>query len=421
MTSRANLIARAVISQFEKLPSKRKPCVRDNGLHEWVPLSGIVAEKDGILTCLALATGMKCLPASKLGDAKGVAIHDWHAEILAIRTFNRYLLDECQSLIGGSRDDPQAILQQSDSLGMEMESDRYTRPFGVKHGVKLHMYCSEAPCGDASMELIMAAQEDASPWELPTPTPTPSSPQSAISESESALPGRAYFSQLGIVRRKPARGDAPLTLSKSCSDKIALKQCTSLLSSLTSLLVNPANAYIDTLVLPESQYSAAACERAFSAAGRMKPVAGKQWAEGYAFRPFNVEVTTVEFEFSKRAVQARSKVISASNLAATWSASGFEETILGGVLQGRKQFDIRGASKTSRRQMWLKSKELSDQLSASNAGRHGGLREHLSSASSYQDIKDGPLLAERRQVKAQVRQLALKGWIQNEGDSGFGI
>lgn len=55
MTSRANLIARAVISQFEKLPSKRKPCVRDNGLHEWVPLSGIVAERDGNLTCLALA------------------------------------------------------------------------------------------------------------------------------------------------------------------------------------------------------------------------------------------------------------------------------------------------------------------------------------------------------------------------------
>ncbi|KAL6807544.1 adenosine deaminase/editase [Trichoderma sp. SZMC 28013] len=422
MTSRANLIARTVISQFEKLPSKRKPCVRDNGLHEWVPLSGIVAEKDGILTCLALATGMKCLPASKLGDAKGVAIHDWHAEILAIRTFNRYLLDECQSLVDGSRrDDPRAIIQQSDALDIETESDRYTRPFGVKPDVKLHMYCSEAPCGDASMELIMAAQEDASPWELPTSTSTSASTQPTISESESALPGRAYFSQLGIVRRKPARGDAPPTLSKSCSDKIALKQCTSLLSSLASLLVNPANAYIDTLVLPESQYSAVACERAFSAAGRMKPVAGKQWAEGYEFRPFNVEATTVEFEFSKRAVQARSKVISASNLAATWSASGFEETILGGVLQGRKQFDIRGASKTSRMQMWIKSKELSDQLSASNAGRHWGLQEHFASASSYQGIKDGPLLAERRQVKTQVRQLALKGWIQNEGDSGFGI
>lgn len=90
---------------------------------------------------------MKCLPASKLGDAKGVAIHDWHAEILAIRTFNRYLLDECQGLIDGSRrDDPQAILQQSDSLDIETESDRYTRPFEIRPDVKLHMYCSEAPC-----------------------------------------------------------------------------------------------------------------------------------------------------------------------------------------------------------------------------------------------------------------------------------
>ncbi|UKZ74065.1 hypothetical protein TrVFT333_001720 [Trichoderma virens FT-333] len=374
MTSRANLIARTVISQFDKLPSKRKPCVRDNGLHEWVPLSGIVAEKDGILTCLALATGMKCLPASKLGDAKGVAIHDWHAEVLAIRTFNRFLLDECQSLIDGNRNDPETILQRSDSLDVDSESGLYARPFGVKHDVKLHMYCSEAPCGDASMELIMAAQEDASPWELPAATPD--STQSTTSESESALPGRAYFSQLGIVRRKPARGDAPPTLSKSCSDKIALKQCTSLLSSLASLLVNPANAYIDTLVLPESQFSAAACERAFSAVGRMKPVAGKQWAEG-------------------------------------------DDS--GGVLQGRKQFDIRGASKTSRKQMWIKSKQLSDELFAANAGRHRGVQEHLSSASSYQDLKDGPLLAERRQVKAQVRQLALKGWVQNEGDSGFGM
>ncbi|KAL6880971.1 tRNA-specific adenosine deaminase [Trichoderma novae-zelandiae] len=436
MTSRANLIARTVISQFDKLPSKRKPCVRDNGLDEWVPLSGIVAERNGVLTCLALATGMKCLPASKLAEAKGVAIHDWHAEILAIRTFNRFLLDECQTLTESDGSEHETILQRSDSLDVETANGRYTRPFKVKEGVKLHMYCSEAPCGDASMELIMAAQADASPWQLPT---SHQSPANAYTDSESNsathLPGRAYFSQLGIVRRKPARGDAPPTLSKSCSDKISLKQCTSLLSSLGSLFVDPANAYIDSLVLPQSQCPAAACERAFSSTGRMEPVAGKQWAGGYAFRPFQVEATSVEFAFSKRAVQARSQAISASNLAATWSASGFEETILGGVLQGRRQFDVRGASKTSRRNMWIKARQLSEGLSApasisgshndteavSDPSRHRALQEHIASASSYQDIKDGPLLAERRHVKAQVRQLALKGWIQNEGDSDFGI
>lgn len=48
-------IADVVLEHFKKLPAKRRPQVRDNGLHEWVPLSGIVAEKDGVLTCLSLA------------------------------------------------------------------------------------------------------------------------------------------------------------------------------------------------------------------------------------------------------------------------------------------------------------------------------------------------------------------------------
>jgi tRNA-specific adenosine deaminase 1 len=37
-------IAEAVQQQFDKLPQKRKPQDRDNGVWEWVPLSGIVAQ-----------------------------------------------------------------------------------------------------------------------------------------------------------------------------------------------------------------------------------------------------------------------------------------------------------------------------------------------------------------------------------------
>ncbi|POR37565.1 Uncharacterized protein TPAR_02202 [Tolypocladium paradoxum] len=408
MTSRANLIARAVISQFNKLPAKRKPAIRDNGLHEWVPLSGIVAEQDGNLTCLALATGMKCLPASKLPEANGNGLHDWHAEILAIRTFNRFLLDECSSLCeGGART---GVLEQNETHGGSKSGMQYAPPFQVRDDVKLHMYCSEAPCtcrGDASMELTMAAQDDASPWPAPTPSPT--------SNGETPLPGRAYFSHLGVVRRKPARGDAPPTLSKSCSDKLALKQCTSLLSSLASLLVDPARAYIDTLVLPASQHSAAACGRAFSGSGRMRALAGAAWPGGYAFRPFAVETTTEEFEFSRRAVQARSDSISPSNLAAAWSCSGVEESIIGGVIQGRKPFDQRGASRMSRRQMWTAAIGIARQLDG-----HDELKHHLS-GQTYREIKDGPLLAPRRAVKAEVRETALAGWLRNEGDSDWGV
>jgi tRNA-specific adenosine deaminase 1 len=48
MATDADDIALVVLEEFRKLPAKRKPAVRDNGLREWVPLSGIVVK--GILT-----------------------------------------------------------------------------------------------------------------------------------------------------------------------------------------------------------------------------------------------------------------------------------------------------------------------------------------------------------------------------------
>ncbi|KAJ4263982.1 hypothetical protein NW762_006020 [Fusarium torreyae] len=350
---------------------------------------------------------MKCLPASKIAESNGVGVHDWHAEILAIRTFNRFLLDECRSLL--QRDDEASILQRKREMTASNGHGTALQLFEIKDHVKLYLYCSEAPCGDASMELTMAAQDDASAWA--TPTPMTKAPTSNI---ETSLLGRACFSRTGIVRRKPARGDAPPTLSKSCSDKIALKQCTSLLSTLTSLFVDPANAYIHSIILPISQYSELACRRAFSADGRMNPVVRKEWLGGYAFKEFSIVTTDLEFEFSKRAVRARAAKISASNLAATWSHSGFEENIIGGVIQGRKAFKVNGASRTSRRSMCEAASELAvslgDAFPASPKNLGGG---------TYRDIKEGPLTAHRQRVKGEARETALRGWIRNDGGSDF--
>ncbi len=45
MTSElADLVASSVLEKFNQLPAKRRPAVRSNALHEWVPLSGIVAQ-----------------------------------------------------------------------------------------------------------------------------------------------------------------------------------------------------------------------------------------------------------------------------------------------------------------------------------------------------------------------------------------
>jgi tRNA-specific adenosine deaminase 1 len=366
------------------------------------------------------STGMKCLPASKIAQSNGVGIHDWHAEVLAIRAFNRFLVDECQNLLNG--EDESSILQRKrhtpNIYGASLQL------FEIKDDIKLHMYCSEAPCksslkhncsspnkvgGDASMELTMAAQKDASAWETPTPMSIAPDPNEELS-----LLGRACFSRTGIVRRKPARGDAPPTLSKSCSDKLALKQCTSLLSSITSLFVDPANAYIHTLILPKSQYSDIAFRRSFSAQGRMKPLVGIEWPGGYSFREFSVMTTDLEFQFSKRAVKARADKISASNLAAIWSLSGFEENIIGGVIQGRKAFRTNGASRTSRRSMWEAASNLAGRLNEPYSATAIGL-----ASGTYRDFKEGQLTTHRQQVKDNARETALVGWIRNDGGSDF--
>ena len=56
MTITPDTIAELVLQQYERLSTKRKPIIRDNGHHEWVPLSGIIAQnKNNKLTCLAFA------------------------------------------------------------------------------------------------------------------------------------------------------------------------------------------------------------------------------------------------------------------------------------------------------------------------------------------------------------------------------
>jgi tRNA-specific adenosine deaminase 1 len=85
---------------------------------------------------------MKCLPQNKISQAQGVVLHDWHAEVLAIRAFNRFLLDECHALAVSEKESSEFIRFRSQD---EM-TDGHLQPFALNEGVHLHMYCSEAPC-----------------------------------------------------------------------------------------------------------------------------------------------------------------------------------------------------------------------------------------------------------------------------------
>jgi tRNA-specific adenosine deaminase 1 len=276
------------------------------------------------------------------------------------------------------------------------------------------------------MELTMAAQDDATPWDfLPPASGTsnlfPSSGLPLQSLEKPVLHGRGYFSELGIVRRKPSRPDAPPTSSKSCSDKISHNQVSSLLSTPVSLLISPSNLYISSLTLPESQYSEVACTRAFSAEGRMAPLKDKTWeGTGYRFRPFKVLTTKNEFYFSRRQVVPKGGKLVPSNLAASWHPHG-EETLIGGVLQGRKQFDPRGASTLCKKRIWKLALEVATIVSSPAMG--GALSVHKAltvdgSGGPYAAVKDSDLGAGRIAVKHDIRESALKGWVRNGGD-GF--
>ena len=355
---------------------------------------------------------MKCLPAAKVPQANGLILHDWHAEVLAMRAFNRFLLDECHWL-AAYPDESSTVLRRREAH--EISKTKGLQPFTIHERLKLHMYCSEAPCGDASMELVMEAQEDATPWVLVE------SVQATEEGSVQSLRGREYFSELGIVRRKPcillesffwaeadcgvARADSPQTLSKSCSDKIALKQCTSLLSSLTSLFVSPSNAYLASLILPRSQCNQEACERALGPHGRLEPVSNKTWNAGYAFHAFDVRTTDEEFAFSRRSV---SLPAAGSNLSAVYNP-WLQESLINGVLQGRKQNDPRGGSALCNALMWK---------AASKVVAWTKTPDLLITMRipTYRELKEADVLAERRQIKEETRAEALKGWVRNVND-----
>jgi tRNA-specific adenosine deaminase 1 len=414
---------------------------------------------------------MKCLPQAKIVNAQGVVLHDWHAEVLAIRAFNRFLVDECRKLVIAAKDNGnngnESTREKEEATAVVWRLPRHTKEqesiqqhdepgkrtwqnqsFALAPNISIHMYCSEAPCGDASMELIMQEQEDATPWKIPAipqvhATSSTGETLSLLQQNLQPIPllqpslaGRAHFSRLGTVRRKPSRPDAPPTLSKSCSDKLALRQFTSLLSSLTSLLIYPENVYLSSLILPDSQLVQAACARCFEAEGRLKHVVGVELGGGYRFRPLHARATRREFTYSRRGLRSLDTKGTAetqatdhamfipSNISVVYTPS-VQETLINGVLQGRKQSDERGASAVCRKMMWKAVDEviglLGMQINNAEVPGHQFVHEDVLAIKTYKDMKECQTLRERRRAKDLVQEQGLVGWVKNVGDDGFSI
>ncbi len=288
---------KAIISKYNTLSNKGKPQILSNGVEEWTTLSGICFQTptsttsdddDDGLECISLATGVKSMPDKDLGTFNGCVLHDCHAEMLAIRGMNVYIIQQCKLIENGGVSKYIRRAKQSPNV-----NGNYM--FEMIDDVIISMYVSEIPCGDASMELIQTESTDSTIWSEKLTTLGPPG-------EEGPIRGRAFFNQVGLVRTKPGRRDSPITMSKSCSDKLALKQAISLLLGPVSLIVNPDKFYLSYLILPKLGFKKESFDRCWGPNGRLSILQNNcdyDWNGGYKMKFFNVIRTDIQFQHCK--------------------------------------------------------------------------------------------------------------------------
>ncbi|SJX65959.1 related to tRNA-specific adenosine deaminase 1 [Sporisorium reilianum f. sp. reilianum] len=259
----------ALTTYLTDLPLRgAKPGIKSNSRIEWTVLAAFVLSfpsphhPQHEYALISLATGLKCLPYTSL-PVNGDVLHDQHAEVLARRGARQWLLQrlehEVTSGAGGG-----GLTLFEPVVGGEPR-------WKLRQGVRLHLYVSTLPCGDASSRLLefqRAAQDQVSgkagavtPAQLlERHTQGVAALSSAASSATTGcsnsniVRGRASSSHCpsttsGSLRTKPGRPDSPPSICMSCSDKLALCNAPGIgiQGSLLSSLLEPTHIHSVTL------------------------------------------------------------------------------------------------------------------------------------------------------------------------------
>lgn len=202
------------------------------------------------------------------------------------------------------------------------------------------------------------------------------------------------------------RVDSPSSQSKSCSDKVALLSCISLLNTFLATLVNPSSCYLDYMVLPSSAYRPDSFDRAFK--GRLRSITTEGWPIGFSIN----YIETLTTQQILPLTLTRGKAFDATAPASILYVPGrLTEVIFNGVKMGsRFPPDARATSCLCRARfakdfLGIVCQEMPLLYSAlPTECTYAGLKQHVGE--------------QRRLVKQSVRK-ALGGWIVNDGDGEF--
>ena len=255
-------IASAALDHYEhELPQKGKPRDKD----EWTVCAAIVASfhhgnhgnnnnNKEQLTVIASATGTKCTAVD--AHSSETVLHDSHAEVLARRGLLRVLWHEIvlwNSKDGGGGEGkgenndndeskpPNCTLRLLEKLSNDQQ-------YRLRPNVHLHLYVSDAPCGDASIYPLKNDSAIGQPSSSTTTTTTTAAAAAATSSTTLQFTGakiivspatqvplqavdtlldqhcaREQVQLLGRLRSKSARSNLQAhqrSRSLSCSDKL---------------------------------------------------------------------------------------------------------------------------------------------------------------------------------------------------------
>ncbi|GAQ88584.1 adenosine-deaminase (editase) domain-containg protein [Klebsormidium nitens] len=128
---------------------------------EFTCLAAIVATSSDCKSeswVVSIGTGTKCLGRSRLSPA-GDVVNDSHAEVIAKRGLQRLLYRDLEVLLSEATDDTDDVKVDKRRAGQgplllcmkvaDEGTEEERKAFRLKPGLKLHLYVSQAPCGDA--------------------------------------------------------------------------------------------------------------------------------------------------------------------------------------------------------------------------------------------------------------------------------